>query len=104
MVSLGTIVGLTFIVSVHTVAAAILTRFFRLHLSTRWGAMLYTVLVIPVVLTVSLLLLGQLPIFAGMERNTVALLTILLPLLLGVTIDFFWMPTPDEVEMAIERQ
>lgn len=100
MFSPGTVIGLTVIIALHTVIASVLVRFFRLRLETRTGWLLFALFLVPLVLTASLLLLGQLPIFGGIDRNTVATVTILLPLLLGFAIDLFWLPTPEEVELA----
>jgi hypothetical protein len=100
MVGIGTVVGLVVIVGVHTVIASVLVRFFRLRLDTRWGAALFSLFFVPVVLTVSLLFAGQLPIFGAIGRNTAMMVTILLPFLLGFAIDLFWLPSPEEVELA----
>lgn len=100
MLGLGTVVGLGLVVAVHTVIASVLVRFFRLRLATRGGMVLFSLFFVPLALTISLLFVGQLPIFGGIERNTAALITILLPLLLGFAIDLFWMPDPEEVELA----
>lgn len=100
MVSLGTVVGLVVIIGVHTVIASILVRFFRLRLDTRGGMVVFSVLLVPVVLAASLLVFGQLPIFGGIDRQTVMLVAILMPLLLGFAIDLFWMPSPEEVEIT----
>lgn len=100
MFSPGTVIGLTVIIALHTVIASVLVRFFRLRLETRTGWLLFSLFLVPLVLTASLLVLGQLPIFGGIDRNTVATVTILLPLLLGFAIDLFWLPTPEEVELA----
>lgn len=100
MFSPGTAIGLTVIIALHTVIASVLVRFFRLRLETRTGWLLFSLFLVPLVLTASLLVLGQLPIFGGIDRNTVATVTILLPLLLGFAIDLFWLPTPEEVELA----
>lgn len=100
MVSLGAAIGLAIVVVVHTVVASVLVRFFRLRLATRLGTVLFSLFFIPVVLTVSVLIVGQLPIFGGIERNTVGMVMILLPLLVGYAIDLFWMPSPEEVELA----
>lgn len=100
MPTLGTAVGLAVIVGLHTVIAAVLVRFFRLRLDTRWGTVLFALFFVPLVLAISLLVLGQLPIFGAIGRDTVMLVAILLPLLLGFAIDLFWMPTPREVELA----
>ena len=100
MVTLGTVVGLSVLVAVNTALAAVCTRFFRLRLHTRWGTALFVTAFVPVVLTVSLLIVGQLPVFRGIDRDTVLLVGILLPLSLGIVIDLFWMPHPDEVDLV----
>lgn len=102
MFSLGAVIGLAVIVGVHTVVASILIRFFRLRLDTRSGMIVFSLFLVPVVLAVSLLFFGQLPVFGGIDRQTVMLVTILMPLLLGFAIDLFWMPSPEEVEIARE--
>jgi hypothetical protein len=100
MLSLGTVIGLAVIVGVHTVIASILIRFFRLRLDTRSGMIAFSLFLVPIVLAVSLLFFGQLPIFGEVDRQTVMLVTILMPLLLGFAIDLFWMPSPEEVDLA----
>lgn len=102
MLSLGTLIGLAIVVGVHTVIASILIRFFRLRLDTRGGMIAFSLFLVPVVLAVSLLFFGQLPVFGTVDRQTVMLVTILMPLLLGFAIDLFWMPTPEEVDLARE--
>lgn len=76
MLSLGTVIGLAVIVGVHTVIASILIRFFRLRLDTRSGMIVFSLFLVPVVLAVSLLFFGQLPIFGEVDRQTVMLVTI----------------------------
>lgn len=100
MVSLGAVIGLGVVVGLHTVIASVLIRFFRLRLDTRMGMVLFSLFLVPLVLTASLLLVGQLRLFGRIDRNTVATVTVLLPLLLGYAIDLFWMPTPEEVDLA----
>ncbi|WP_245998489.1 hypothetical protein [Halalkalicoccus subterraneus] len=102
MLSLGTLVGLAVVVGVHTVVASVLIRFFRLRLDTRGGTIAFSLFLVPIVLALSLLFFGQLPIFGAIDRQTVVLVTILMPLLLGFAIDLFWMPTPEEVDLARE--
>jgi len=86
------------IVAVQTAIAALLTRLFRVRLKTRWGALAYAVLVTPVVLTLTTLVLGQIGPDLG-SRDTVVFLMIGVPLALGLTIDYVWMPAPEEVEL-----
>ncbi len=100
MLSLGTAVGIAVVVIVNTAIASVLVRFFRLRLNTRGGMVVFSMFLIPLALTVSLLIFGQLPIFGTIDRQSVMLVAILMPLLLGFVIDLFWMPTPGEVEIA----
>jgi protein-S-isoprenylcysteine O-methyltransferase Ste14 len=104
MVDVAGLLGLLFILFVHTVIAALLTRFFRVRLKTRWGSAIYTGAVTPVVLLVTTLLFGgflQLGFPIG-GRSTVIGVTIVLPMTLGIAFDYFWMPAPEEVEMPEE--
>lgn len=99
MVSPLEVVGLLVLVCVNTAIAALLTRLFRVRLDTRWGGALYTLLVAPVVLVVVTLVLGQVVGPNLGDPSTVVGVTVLLPLTLGIAIDYFWMPAPDEVEV-----
>ncbi|MFQ3318902.1 MAG: hypothetical protein ACI8UR_001562 [Natronomonas sp.] len=99
MVSPFEAAGLLVLVGLNTLIAAVLTRAFRVRLNTRWGGALYTLLLTPVVLTVVTLVLGQ-----ALGPNlgapaTVVGLTVLLPLTLGIAFDYFWMPSPEEVDV-----
>ena len=93
--------GLLVLVGLNTGLAAVLTRIFRVRLETRWGGALYTMLLTPVVLLlVTLLVGGVYPLLPDLGSSaTVVGVTVLLPLTLGVAIDYFWMPHPDEVEV-----
>ncbi len=104
MVSLGAVIGFAVIIGIHTAIAAVLIRFFRLRLATRWGTALFALFFVPLALVVSLLIVGQFPVFSGIGRDTVMMVTILLPLLLGFAIDLFWMPAPEDVELARQEQ
>lgn len=101
MVSLASAVGLLLIVGVHTLFAAVATRFFRLRLETQWGAVIYSLLLIPVALVGSTIFLsGVLGLGGNLgSREMVLTVVIVLPLALGYTIDVFWMPHPDEIEL-----
>ena len=72
---------------------------FRVRLETRWGGILYTLLLTPVVLVVVTLLLGQALGPNLGSAATVFGVTVLVPLTLGIAFDYFWMPSPDEVEV-----
>ena len=99
MVSVVDAVGLVGLLATNTALAAVLTRLFRVRLSTRWGGFLYTLLLMPVVFFVVTLLVGQAvgPDLGGVA--TVLGATVLVPLSLGIAVDYFWMPAPDEVEV-----
>ena len=99
MVSAFEAVGLLVLVGLNTFLAAVCTRMFRVRLETRWGGILYTLLLTPVVLVVVTLVLGQAlgPNLGG--ATTVLGVTVLVPLTLGIAFDYFWMPSPDEVEV-----
>lgn len=100
MVSVVDIVGLLVILGVNSAAAALLTRLFRVRLNTRWGPVLFSVLLTPVVLTVFVLILGGVGLGPNLgDSATVVGLTVLLPLSLGMAFDYFWQPAPEEVEL-----
>ncbi|MEF8781623.1 MAG: hypothetical protein V5A39_07575 [Haloarculaceae archaeon] len=99
MVSSGEVLGLTVIVFGNTVVAALLTRFLRVRLKTRWGSAAYIAFLVPIALLVSTLLFGS--IFGPNLGSAAAVVgvTVLLPLALGVSFDYFWMPAPEEVDL-----
>ena len=101
MVSVLGLLGLAVILVVHTAIAAVLTRLLRVRLSSQWGPVVYAVLLIPVVLVVSTLVLsGVLGLGSNLgDARTALFLLVAVPLALGVTIDYVWMPAPDEVEL-----
>lgn len=101
MVSLASAIGLLVIIAVHTVFAAVATRFFRIRLDTQWGAAVYSLLLIPILLVVSTLVLsGALGLGADLgSQAMVVMFVIAIPLALGFTIDVFWMPHPDDIEV-----
>jgi hypothetical protein len=101
MVSIVGLVGLLVIVLVNSAVTALMTRFFRVRLDTRWGSLLYALLLCPVALFVLLLVLSGVFGLGGNlgSRATAMLLTVFLPLALGITFDYVWMPSPDEVEV-----
>jgi len=101
MVTVGTLVGLGLIVVLHTLFAAVATRFFRVQLKTDWGTIVYSLLVTPVVLLLSTLVLsGGLGIGGDVgTRGAAIFVTVLVPMTLGFAFDLFWMPDPDEVEL-----
>ncbi|WP_135665585.1 hypothetical protein [Halorhabdus rudnickae] len=106
MVSAVDAIGLAIIVLSNTAIAALLTRFFRVRMTTIWAGPLYAVLLGSLALLVSTLVLGG---FLGLGANlaspvAVVAVTIVGPLALGVTFDYFWMPAPEEVELPDRRE
>jgi len=99
--SLLTAAGYAIIVVVNTAVAVVAIRFFRLQLETWWGAGAYTVLFVPLALLVSTVVLSGLFGLGGSagSREVALTLAIALPLSLGLAIDLFWMPAPEEVEL-----
>ncbi|MFB6156361.1 MAG: hypothetical protein ABEJ34_00775 [Haloferacaceae archaeon] len=87
----------------HTLIAAVLTRFLRIRMNTRWGAVLYTLLLVPVVLTVTTLLFGQLPLVPLGGATTVLAVMVGMPLALGFTIDVLYVPAPEEYDLPEAR-
>ncbi|ACV11450.1 conserved hypothetical protein [Halorhabdus utahensis DSM 12940] len=101
MTGVADAVGLAVIVLLNTAVVALATRFFRVRLHTRWGAAIYAVLFGTLILFVTTLILAG---FLGLGPNldsrvAVVGLTIVGPLTIGLTIDYFWMPDPAAVEL-----
>ncbi|WP_135366417.1 hypothetical protein [Halosimplex halophilum] len=101
MVSAVDALELVFLVVAHSAVAALMTRFFRVRLSTRWGGFLYAALLVPFALVLSTLFFsGVLPLGPDLgSAGAVVTVIILLPTVAGVTFDYFWMPSPDEVDL-----
>jgi len=101
MVSVADAIGLAVILLTNSAVGALLTRFFRVRLATSWGSLVYTALIGPVVLLALTLVLGG--VFGlGPDLGSPAMVVIgivFLPLTLGVTFDYFWMPAPEEIEL-----
>ena len=101
MVSVLALAGLAVIVGVHTLLAAVATRFLRVRLESAWGPLVYAVVLIPLLLVLSTMLLsGVLGLGPNLgDVRTVLFVLVALPTVLGVTIDYVWMPAPDDVEL-----
>ena len=101
MVGVVGLVGLVVIVAVHTVVAAVVTRLLRVRLSSRWGPLVYALVVIPFLLVGSTLVLsGVLGLGTNLgDPRTALFVLVVVPLALGVSIDYLWMPAPEEVEL-----
>jgi hypothetical protein len=96
MVSVIGVVGTLTIVGLHTIVAGIMMRFLRLRLATTWGQLLFAVVFIPLVLLVGTLVLsGGLGLGVDLGSPVLAVgVTVLLPLLLGVTVEYLYMEPP----------
>jgi hypothetical protein len=106
MVDVADAIGLVVLLGINSAVAAVLTRFFRVRLNTDWGSAIYVVFFGPIVLFVLTLILGGV-LGLGPDLGTpaaVIMLSIVLPLSLGVAFDFFWMPAPEEVEVPEARR
>jgi len=105
MVSAADAIGLVIIVLLNSAVAALLTRFLRVRLHTPWGSAIYVMFLGPIVLLgLTLVLSGVLNLGGDLgSPAAVLLLTIALPLSLGATFDYFWMPAPDEIELPEQR-
>lgn len=101
MVSVLALAGLGVIVAVHVGIVAVLTRLLRVRLATDWAPVVYIVVFGPVVLTVSTLVLsGVLGLGPDLGSPAAALFLLIgVPLALGLTIDYVWMPAPDEIDL-----
>lgn len=106
MVSLVGAAGVLVIVAVNTAIAAVAARFFRVRMSTRWGSAVYTVLLVPMAFVVTTLALsGALGLgdaVFGDLGSTIAV-TWGYPFAIGVAIDVFWMPAPEDVSRPATR-
>ena len=106
MVALVSLLLFGAVLVVHTLLAAVLTRFFRLRLDTQWGSVLYAALVIPFVLLVSTLVFSGVlgvGVDLGSPANVVAVM-IAIPLIFGYVVDVLYMPSPDEYELPDTRR
>ena len=101
MVSARGLLGLAVIVAVHTAIAAVVTRLLRVRLQSQWGPVVYAAILIPVVLVFSTIAVsGVLGLGPNLgDARTVVFVLVAIPLVLGVTIDYVWMPAPDEVDV-----
>ncbi|RRJ27625.1 hypothetical protein [Halocatena pleomorpha] len=105
MVSVADSVQLLVMLFVNATATALMTRFFRVRLTTRWGPVVFALALIPPVLVI----LTQVMSAAGFgfdlgDPVTVVVLLILVPFALGMTFDYFWMPDPEEVTLPDKYQ
>ncbi|MFP4589852.1 MAG: hypothetical protein ACLFM8_00110 [Halobacteriales archaeon] len=104
MVSVGALAGLLLLLAANTVLAGVATRFARLWAVSRVGTLTAVVVAVPLALIASTLLLsGVLGLGVDVGDPTLAwLLAIAFPGALGVTIDYLWVASPEEVEVALD--
>ncbi|MFB6160447.1 MAG: hypothetical protein ABEJ61_04625 [Haloferacaceae archaeon] len=89
------------VLAVHTLIAAVMTRYFRIRMHTRWGALLYTFLLVPVVLVVTTLAFSGalgIGVYLGSATNALAVM-VGMPLVLGFTVDVLYVPAPEEYDL-----
>ena len=100
LIGYALVIGL---LAAHTLLAGVLTRFFRLRLNTSWGWIVYTAVLTPTVLLGSTLFFtGALGIGSGVDLGSptvVIALLVFLPTVLGATIDYLYVPPPEEYEL-----
>jgi hypothetical protein len=106
MASAIEIVGLLVILGINAAVTALMTRFFRVRLHTRWGSLLFALLLTPLVmLFITLVASGVFGLGPNLgSPGAVVGITILVPLTVGITFDYVWMPSPDEVELPEKMQ
>lgn len=87
MLALFGFVSLLALVAFHTLIAGVATRFFRLRLNTSWGAIVYTLVLTPMLLLISMLVFtGVLNVGTGINLGSPTLvvgLLVALPVVLG---------------------
>lgn len=86
---------------VQTLLAAVSTRFFRIRMKTRWGWVIYTAMLTPLLLfVVTLIATGVLGIGPDLGSPGLAIaVTIGVPLALGFTLDLLYVPPPEEYDL-----
>ncbi len=101
MATLVNLVLFAAVLALHTVLAAVMTRFFRIRMKTRWGSALYALLLIPPVLVVSTLVFsGLFGIGIDLGNSAMAVgVMVGMPLALGYTIDVLYVPAPEEYDL-----
>jgi cell division protein FtsW (lipid II flippase) len=104
MVSVVDVVGLLVLLGVNTATAALLTRLFRVRLSTAWGPPLYAGTLGALALVVSTMVIGAILGPDLGSAGVVVGVAVVLPLAVGVSFDYFWMPAPEEVDLPAKYQ
>lgn len=106
MVGLGGAVALALIVAVHTLVAAVGTRLLRVRLSTDWAPVVVALVVLPLVLVASTLVVaGGLGLGPELGGPSVAMFVlVVVPMGIGLAVDYLWMPAPEDVELPAPEE
>lgn len=101
MVSLGGVLVVGVLVGVHTLIAAVTTRLLRVRLTTAWGPVVFSLLIVPVLLVTSTFVItGGLGLGTDLGGPSVGLFVlVVVPMGVGLAVDYLWMPAPEEVEL-----
>lgn len=84
----------------NTLLAAVMTRFFRIQLETRWGAVVYTAFLVPIVLVVTTIAAFSLGVGVDLGNAAVVVgLMVGMPTGLGAAIDVLYVPSPEEYDL-----
>jgi hypothetical protein len=105
--ALVAIAALAVLAAVHVLVAALVVRLLRVQLASAWAPYVYAVVLVPLVYTATtLFVLGALGVGDGLTvgRGTLLVALFGLPLALGVALDVFWMPDPEDVELPAELE
>lgn len=89
------------LVGVHTLLAAVMTRFFRITLETTYGAAFFTAVAIPVVLVASTLVFTGVFGIGPQIGDPLLVLAVLVfaPQALGALIDVLYVPPPESYDL-----
>ncbi len=105
--AIASLVVLAVLAAAHVLVAALVVRLLRVQLSSSWAPYVYAVILIPLLYTATtLVVLGALGVGDGIDlgRGTLFVSLFGLPLALGVALDVFWMPAPEDVELPAELE
>lgn len=101
MASAVEVLGLVVLVAINTAVAALGTRFLRVRLHTRVGSAIYVATLVPValfVVTMAYDVVIRLLPDLGSPAAVIGV-AVVLPMALGVTVDYVWMPAPGEIDL-----
>ncbi|MFB6103533.1 MAG: hypothetical protein ABEJ57_00415 [Halobacteriaceae archaeon] len=101
-----TVGGFLLAVAVHTAIAVVGVRFLRVRLGTAWAPFVYAVVFIPIVYVPTTILFGGVLGAGGatVDPGTLFAVLFVLPLALGLSIDLFWLPAPEAVEVPATEE